>query len=56
MKSKKFILESRVKDRVGFQIERILENEKPHLSQGSNFLATIGLVEPFIGLYIKYSC
>ncbi|MCF0263861.1 tonB-system energizer ExbB [Acinetobacter guillouiae] len=51
IKSKTFILESSVKDRVGFQIERILENEKSRLSQGSNFLATIGSVAPFIGLF-----
>lgn len=51
IKSKTFILESSVKDRVGLQIDRILENEKSRLSQGSNFLATTGSVAPFIGLF-----
>ena len=51
IKSKIIILENSIKDRVGFQIERILENEKCRLGKGSNFLATTGSVAPFIGLF-----
>ncbi|MFC1397955.1 tonB-system energizer ExbB [Acinetobacter lactucae] len=50
VKSKTFILENGVKDRVGFQIERIIENEKSRLNRGTNFLATTGAITPFIGL------
>ncbi|KAF1025244.1 MAG: Biopolymer transport protein ExbB [Acinetobacter bereziniae] len=51
IKSKKVIFERSAKDCVGFQIDRILENEKSRLSKGSNILATTGSVAPFIGLF-----
>ncbi|KAF1024526.1 MAG: Biopolymer transport protein ExbB [Acinetobacter bereziniae] len=51
IKSKKVIFERSAKDRVGFQIDRIIENEKSRLSKGSSILATTGSVAPFIGLF-----